>query len=1317
MRPVVVFFLLKNGFDPILAAGKHSIPFFPTYLNTKTPKCNNNESLCENKKVQSRLLTYPAAGQSYLGQQKAKPFGINLISLSLAINSPNQFHKMKSNNYLPLLFLLFATSLFSQSNLQQSLSVNGTGVAADPSAQLDVSATDKGMLVPRMTTAQRNAITAPATGLLVFDTDTGGFWSYGGSTWAAIEADNLGDHTAGQNLQLDGHWLSGDGDGEGIWVTPEGRVAIGDNNTTNRFEVLVDSAFTSEVADQSVPATGDPLTITSTTSGAQTLLTGLSGLLSKVEISARIGAAAANLQLEIRSGSDPAAGSVLATVDFDVTSTTFATVSIELPSPVAVAANDPLVIVVRKLGGGDVEWERSASDVYPGGNAFVDASGWIPLASKDHWLATYVEQPASATASRLAVSEGGGVGIGTGTPDASAALDIRSTTKGLLIPRMTNAQITAIAAPAQGLQVYSLDDGCLHLYDGSKWLMDCALAFSGGTLPPSGEALAGQLNDFPAGFDGRGYGVAFTLGGVAYVGTGYNGSSRKKDLWKYDEATDIWTQLNDFPAGFDARVAAVAFTLGGVAYVGTGGSITNKKDLWKYDPGTDTWTQLNDFPAGFDARFRAVAFTLGSVAYVGTGNANGNLKNDLWKYDPGTDTWMQLNDFPAGFGIRDRAVAFTLGGAAYVGTGSNIGGNGGYKKDLWKYDVATDAWTQLNDFPAGFDGRGYGVAFTLDDAAYVGTGNGGSLQDDLWEYDPATDSWTATSGFPAGFGAREGAVAFALGGVAYVGTGYTGGYEKDLWKYEPIDLPYQLTVNANGEAEWVPAPQMGDLDFDGSPLPAPNGDVHAVPLNDFPEGRRDAVAFTLGGVAYIGTGSSFASYYNDLWKYHSGTDNWTQLNDFPAGFDARFAAVAFTLDGVAYVGTGFSGSYKKDLWKYDPATDNWTQLNNFPAGFDARAAPVAFTLGGVAYVGTGYGGSYKKDLWKYDAATDNWTQLNGFPAGFDARSVAVAFTLDGVAYIGTGASSSGDKKDLWKYHSGTDIWTQLNDFPAGFDVRRDAVAFTLGGVAYVGTGYGGSYKKDLWKYDAAADNWIQLNGFPAGFDARSEAVAFTLDGVAYVGTGYNGSDIKKDLWKYDPQNAPYQLTVNSNGEAQWVAPNSILENEIGNVGIGRIPLTNALEVEGNASKSTAGSWLANSDARLKTNIHPLDSEDILQKMLSLRGITYEWDDDVTGSQRPEGTMYGFTAQNIQKVFPELVEEDNLGFLQTAYGTYDAMTVEAIRALVDRISGLDYKVEELEAENSALQFQLSEMAQLKQRMAMLETALLQLTSSEKREGED
>jgi hypothetical protein len=49
------------------------------------------------------------------------------------------------------------------------------------------------------------------------------------------------------------------------------------------------------------------------------------------------------------------------------------------------------------------------------------------------------------------------VGIGTNTPDASAALDLTSTTGGLLTPRMTAAQRDAIATPSQGLIIFCTD--------------------------------------------------------------------------------------------------------------------------------------------------------------------------------------------------------------------------------------------------------------------------------------------------------------------------------------------------------------------------------------------------------------------------------------------------------------------------------------------------------------------------------------------------------------------------------------------------------------------------------------------------------------------------------------------------------------------------------------------------------------------------------------------------------------------------------------------------------------------------------------------
>ena len=60
-------------------------------------------------------------------------------------------------------------------------------------------------------------------------------------------------------------------------------------------------------------------------------------------------------------------------------------------------------------------------------------------------------------------------GIGTSTPDASAKLDVSSTTKGFLPPRMTTVQRNAIASPATGLTIYNTTINAFQVYNGTAW--------------------------------------------------------------------------------------------------------------------------------------------------------------------------------------------------------------------------------------------------------------------------------------------------------------------------------------------------------------------------------------------------------------------------------------------------------------------------------------------------------------------------------------------------------------------------------------------------------------------------------------------------------------------------------------------------------------------------------------------------------------------------------------------------------------------------------------------------------------------------------
>lgn len=83
--------------------------------------------------------------------------------------------------FLSLLLLVFALSAFSQ-----GVAINNNSAVADNSAMLDVSSSTKGILIPRMNTAQKTAIISPARGLLVYDSDTQSFWYWNGISWKEV---------------------------------------------------------------------------------------------------------------------------------------------------------------------------------------------------------------------------------------------------------------------------------------------------------------------------------------------------------------------------------------------------------------------------------------------------------------------------------------------------------------------------------------------------------------------------------------------------------------------------------------------------------------------------------------------------------------------------------------------------------------------------------------------------------------------------------------------------------------------------------------------------------------------------------------------------------------------------------------------------------------------------------------------------------------------------------------------------------------------------------------------------------------------------
>ncbi len=263
------------------------------------------------------------------------------------------------------LLLVAIILTLSGTSFAQSVGINSDNTAPNGSAILDVKSTSKGLLVPRMTAAERGNIPTPATGLLVFQTDgTSGFYYYTGSAWVQI---------GGTVTSID--------------------VSGGTTGLTS---------------------SGGPVTTSGTVTLAGTL-------------------AVAN------GGTGTATGSITGT-----SALTFA------------------------AGGSNQNVTLTPSGT---GNTLLN----------------------------------GNVGVGTASPNASAKVEVSSTTQGFLPPRMTAEQQNAIASPAVGLQIWCTSCGLageLHVYAGTSagWINIGPPAVNIGDVYGGGK-LAYLLVDGDPGYD------------------------------------------------------------------------------------------------------------------------------------------------------------------------------------------------------------------------------------------------------------------------------------------------------------------------------------------------------------------------------------------------------------------------------------------------------------------------------------------------------------------------------------------------------------------------------------------------------------------------------------------------------------------------------------------------------------------------------------------------------------------------------------------------------------------------------------------------
>lgn len=302
-------------------------------------------------------------------------------------------------------------------------------------------------------------------------------------------------------------------------------------------------------------------------------------------------------------------------------------------------------------------------------------------------------------------------------------------------------------------------------------------------------------------------------------------------------------------------------------------------------------------------------------------------------------------------------------------------------------------WKFTDEFEAA--PRGGAVSFTIDNDVYIGSGyDGKDCLSTFYKYN-LQDGWLRIADLPGT--PRKEAVAFSINGKGYVGMGVDeeGDDEmNDFYVYDPA-------LNT-----WEKAPNEVINTQGNYPLPA----------------RQGAVAFTIGKIAYVGTGyGRNADDDDDKLKDYYKFDGTSWVKIAYSG-KSTVGATAFVINDKAYVISGENSL--EYVWEYDPKSitethNGWTskkKLNSDNSSKDVqRIDGVSFVINNKGYIVTGKGNGYSRETWEYDPTKDDWVERTSLENEISSREDAIAFTINNKGFIATGNAAGTYLKDVWEF--------------------------------------------------------------------------------------------------------------------------------------------------------------------------------------------------------------------------------------------------------------------------------------------------------------
>jgi hypothetical protein len=242
----------------------------------------------------------------------------------------------------------------------------------------------------------------------------------------------------------------------------------------------------------------------------------------------------------------------------------------------------------------------------------------------------------------------------------------------------------------------------------------------------------------------------------------------------------------------------------------------------------------------------------------------------------------------------------------------------------------------------------------------------------------------------------------------------------------------------------------------------------------------------------------------------------------------------------------------------------------------------------------------------------------------------------------------------------------------------------------------------------------------------------TLLGVIGFG-GYDGSAFSVPNFATMQANAAQNWTTSAKGSylSFYTTPNGSTSNaerlridQNGNVGIGCLSPQYKLHVVGDiaaqggtlrASSATVSTTItACSDFRFKQNITPLSNA--LENVMKLKGVTYDWrNNEFPDRYFNDRKQIGIIAQELETVYPELVNTDEKGYKSVDYSKMTPILVEAIKTQQGIIDAQKNEIDNLKKQSNSAQLEMEglkkqsnsaqlEMEGLKKQMAQFSAQL-------------